>query len=265
MISFSEGRELRDLDSRFYEAVRGVVEKYDQPIFAISGLNKGTPEEYRCMIQKARDGNPSTKIFVGTNAFKAQPRPVGGDVSKIYWKEALDAAVRPYWDAVLSEADIISFSDGELSQTAGIFSDRFSDLEQPANAIQRVTEKLRQARGKNPIVVCHSAAGAIMSYDGLPKDTAQHALEMAVHGASLRCARGRYGTESEITDFGAAVGRRSYPLFNEIMGCSPGKLPPGIVGVVAPDLGNGIKGSITGAGATFDGILVNYVAPLIKR
>lgn len=244
MISFSEGRELRDLNAGFYKGLREMGRRYKVPFLAVSGLNKGTPEEYSRLIETAREGNASMGIFVGTGAFNVTASP------------------ESYWRTTLSKANIASFNEEELAQTGIIFS-RTDKL---AGTLPFIAQKMAEAQGRNPIVACHSAAGAIMSYDGLPRDAAQHALEMAVAGASLRCAAGTYGSEAEIGDFRRTGKGKNYELFREIMGKGPEELPCGLVGVVAPDLSDhGINGSITGAGATFDGILLNYVAPLARR
>jgi hypothetical protein len=236
MLPFSEGRELKDLDmSIFFERLHQIYQK-GPTVFALGGLNKGKPEEYQELVERIRKENPEMKLFVTTNSFKSP-------------KEAAE-----YHDRVIRNVHGVSYNDVELDKT-------HAGLDGRPNA--PLIEKLQYvADREGPMMtVVHHAEGAVaMGPEGM-----SIALENAVEGATLRYLTGRYHNQTEIGRSKMRL-NHSPARFEEVIGSPVDRLPPGIVYAAAPSLsGLTPDGSITGAGATFDGIYLCDAAHLLWR
>jgi len=114
-------------------------------VYAIGGLNKGSPDEYLTLISWLCDKQPDAKIFVGTNSFRQQLD--AGD----------HATVKGYLE-VLRRADIVSMNEAELDQLHEASFGKRS---------YRRDGKLIDLRLPG-ISVCHASDGAIARLSGWP-------------------------------------------------------------------------------------------------
>ncbi|MBN2142640.1 hypothetical protein JW711_04890 [Candidatus Woesearchaeota archaeon] len=271
MVSYNPGRKLKDLkEKEFYDRINKIHHKRKadtaqsnpKMIVALGGMNKGTPEEYKNMIDKIMSSHGGARIFVGTNSFKDEENE-GGKCYK----------------HVLCEANAVSFNENEIrSVYHDLGGDRTEDLADIVQKFHIQAESNGYIPKTGQIIICHTEGGAIAYRKPIEdgdenendcdkqKKMFEEALEMAVGGASFRYMNGRFGSSEEIIDFSKTT-CRAYDKFSHLFGRSINELPEGMCGAVSYDLtkpGTPIpQGSITGAGATFDGILVSYLAPLI--
>ncbi len=241
MFSHAQGRSVREMDlQRFWTKISTLYGEREKLVLALGGLSKGEPSEYASLARTVKARWPSVRLFVGTNSF--------GN------RDAEEKA-RQYWNAIMIRADIISCNESEAQI---LYRALGGDGQATMIDVLRYLDKRTPAQ-----VVIHSAAGAIATSNGFSPEDVSSALELAVSGASYRFATGGYGTRSQITDFSESNGR-AYSLFARTMGVLPESVE--FPYAVAHDLTDRVHcGSVTGAGATFDGTLLVELAPLFSK
>ncbi len=228
-------------------------------VLALGGLTKGTTGDFSDLVTKVRESfGEKALVFVGTNSFAGKT----------------DEEIKSYWNEVISKADMISMNDQELNSVYKAIFGINSNKSLSAKLDQLYKNKLK-THGDG-IMVCHAAQGAIMintvneperiitnlKPDQDPSAYFEESLRLAVDGATYIYGYGANPNYNAVKSYSRQVKSRQDIGFNVSFlynGKDYDKLPNGMIGVVAPDVGNNPNGSVTGLGAKVDALLASFL------
>lgn len=254
MIPFSEGRRLSELcRNSFFRYLQDLGKDYKRVMINIAGLNKGKPSEYSGLIEDIRKGVDSVAIYVGTNDFTNEKEEDKKDYLKIvlnsHFASMNDCEVRQLYEAV----------GGEPSRAIGEILD---DIENRASGCGISSER-------DKILIVHSANGAVIKlygeYSKLSKEEVKKAVQYAVDATTFRLLTGAYPVrkriEGQVTQ---RFRKRNVDIFEKEFGAQRYLNKKGMLYAISPQTTNKL-GDTTGAGSTFDGIMMYYLSKLIER
>ncbi len=262
MMAYSSGRKLQELDRG--EFTRGILNASSNGgtiTIGWGGLNKGEPEEYKTLVETItdlfRDGRRPIN-YIGTNSFMG------------YYPGKLIK----YLELINTAADIVSFNDEELrqiydklgmprnNQTQGNLTDLLVGLDElmEKNGIEPNREQIR---------ICHSSSGAIAYVpDRLSqyKNAIKEALQKSVDGATYTYLERRNPSARDIETYTQTTncnrrGRQTAKFRRDFGAIGPNSR---VISAIAPKVTNA-KGSTTGLGAVFDGILSVYISAIYSH
>ncbi|MEM0465571.1 MAG: hypothetical protein QXW97_02610 [Candidatus Pacearchaeota archaeon] len=251
MITFSEGRELSELQrNSFFKNLQELGTNYKRVLINIGGLNKGEPEEYKNLIEEIRNKVDSNLIYIGTNDF-----PKDNDKRKKYLEIVLNS-------------DFASMNDVEIKQLyESVNGDKNKKIGEILEDLEEKAKSENIKTNENKILIVHSPNGAILKtygkYESIPKEKLEEALKFSVIATSYRLASGIYPNKEMIENIASnKIKNLNKEEFEKEFGDESYLKQKKIIGVYSPKLLN-IIGDMTGAGATFDGVMMYYLYKII--